>query len=281
MSLFPLLNRIVLLLPASKDIFELVQSLNAKYQQQNLYSTSHILNMGFSLSSPTKQCSVASTSFFFPQRGNFQGLSAPGPLFQQQMKHYTGKVNIYVPRYIVDARPNFQSAFLGWIQSDKTHRVLEDLCNSSSKKLGITTHCCNLLPFSDCSMMILEGQEHRFSNFTPTPLGGPSSYNVIRAHISLLHTPYQCSGSPSDFIFFLWQKHKHALKCIVKQGQVLSIIHYKGLSIFLVKFSLVPSCPNLSADCFQASTYKKFRIKRAWFNALCGDRGYNSPLFIF
>lgn len=50
----------------------------------------------------------------------------------------------------------------------------------------------------------------------------------------------------------------------------------------LANVVFVPLCHNLSAaDCSWTSVFRKFSINNAWFKALCGLWGYNSPVFIF
>lgn len=51
----------------------------------------------------------------------------------------------------------------------------------------------------------------------------------------------------------------------------------------LAKVALVPSCQNLSTtDCSWVSTFKKLRVNRAWFKALCCNWWCNVPyVFMF
>lgn len=142
-------------------------------------------------------------------------------------------------------------------------------CNKFAKKVEITSHHQILSHFRDW-MMTSKGQEQSGSAISHSK-GRPQQLLCRQDWYS--SAPYNANILESSELDSPPVK-KHN---ILKQGWVLHKIQCKGFFHFaLVKVILVSSCQNLPMKyCSQASTFKKFIMKRTWVKGLFHEWGDN------
>lgn len=130
--------------------------------------------------------------------------------------------------------------------------------------------------------MTSAGQEHRFRYLTATPLWGHQQLWCHWECFFLFTYHTKCWGSHRAS-FLYCDKRQTCHQPHIETGWVPFYNLLQGTFHFaLVTVSLMPSHQTLcTADCSWASTFKKFRMKRAGFNALCTDWIYKFPFLIF
>ena len=92
------------------------------------------------------------------------------------------------------------------------------------------------------------------------------------------------SRSGSHLIWFSsWKNTQTCLRPHIHMGSGPFHIPMQGSFHFaLAKVIFVLLCHNLfTADHLWIYVFRKFSVNNAWFQALCGVWGYNSPVFIF